>query len=77
MKFIIGESSWSYLDRLTYRGVIGLFYDDTLSGLLSYVIVGLIAILAVIGLIAICKGFFSKKKKNKDPYKEWIRTGKM
>lgn len=77
MKFIIGESSWSYLDRLTYRGVIGLFYDDTLSGLLSYIIIALVLILAVIGLIAIFKGFFKKKKKDKDPYKEWIKTGKM
>lgn len=75
MKFIIGEGGWSYLDRLSYRGVIGIFFDNTWTGLLSYIIVGAILILAIIGLISIFKGTF--KKKNKDPYKEWIKTGKM
>lgn len=75
MKFIIGEGGWSYLDRLSYRGVIGIFFDNTWTGLLSYIIVAAILILAVIGLIAVFKGLF--KKKSKDPYKEWIRTGKM
>ena len=31
MKFIIGENGWSFLERMTYRGAIGIFYESTLG----------------------------------------------
>jgi len=79
MKFIIGgESGLDWLERAAYRGAIGLFYDTTLTGLLAYLIFGIICILAVIGLITVLKWiFFGRSKKLKDPGKEWLRTGKF
>lgn len=78
MKLIIGEGGWSYLERLTYRGVIGIFYDSTWTGVLTYVIFAVIAILALIGLFTVFSWIFGGKKKGKgkDPYKDWIKTGK-
>lgn len=78
MKFIIGEGWESVLDRLTYRGIIGIAYENTLTGLLAYLIFGLICVLAVIGLFTVLKWiFFGRNKKHKDPGKEWLRTGKF
>lgn len=39
----------------------------------------LMVIFSVIGLIATIRFFIkrAKNKKNRDPYKEWIKTGKM
>lgn len=67
MKFFIGEGSWSWLEWAQYRGAIGLFYQDTLGGLLAYLIFSLICVLSLIGLWTVIKGiifgFSSKKKK--------------
>lgn len=67
MKFLIGESGWSWLERATYRGAIGLFYEDTLGGLLAYLIFCVVCILSLIGLWTVLKtilfGFPTKKKK--------------
>lgn len=77
MRFMFGEGGWSYLERLTYRGFIGFFYENTLMGILTYCIIGLILIFAVIGFLAVMRFLFrGKKKGKKDPYKEWIKTGK-
>lgn len=65
MKFIMGESLGTLIDRFSYRGVIGLFYDTTLGGVLTYLIFGIVAILAVIGLAQVLKWIlwgFPKKK---------------
>ena len=51
MKFIISETGWDYLERLMYRGCIGLFYETTLQGMLAYIIFGLLLLFAVIGII--------------------------
>ena len=49
MKLIIGgENSLAWLERMTYHGTIGIFYRTTWEGVLSYLIIGLIIILAVI-----------------------------
>jgi len=77
MKFLIGEGGMSYLERLTYRGVIGLFYESTLEGLLAYIIFGLFCILAIIGLLTILKFIFFGRPKKEDPGKKWLRTGKF
>ncbi len=66
MKFIIGENGWSWLERASYRGAIGLFYDSTLGGMLAYIIFGLICILSLIGLWVVIKTIlfgFPKKKR--------------
>lgn len=77
MKFLIGEGGISYLERLTYRGVIGLFYESTLQGVLAYIIFGLFCIFAVIGLITVLKWLFVGRPKKEDPGKKWLRTGKF
>lgn len=76
MKFIIGEGGFNWLERISYRGAIGIFYNSTWAGLLTYIIFAAVCILAIIGLIAVIKTI-GKKKTSKDPYKEWIKTGKM
>lgn len=60
MKFIISETGWDYLERLMYRGCIGLFYETTLEGMLAYLIFGLFVLFAVIGVIATVHFFMSK-----------------
>lgn len=78
MKFIIGgEGGWGWLERATYRGAIGIFYDDTFNGLLAYLIFGIICFLAVIGLFAVLKWLFFGRRKKEDPGKKWLRTGKF
>ena len=77
MKFMIGEGGWSYLERVAYRGVIGLFYESTWEGVLAYLIFGLFCIFAVIGLVTVFKWIFSGKSKKEDPHQKWLRTGKM
>lgn len=67
MKFICGDDLMSILERLTYRGAIGLFYDSTLTGMLAYLLFGLLCLFAAIGLFATLKWLFTRKKK-KRPY---------
>ena len=77
MKFLIGEGGWSWLERATYRGAIGLFYDSTWGGVLAYVIFGLVCVLAVIGLIAVINFIFSRGgKKKMSASEKWLKTGK-
>lgn len=77
MKFLIGEGGWSYLERLSYRGMIGLFYESTWDGVLAYIIFGLFCIFAVVGLVTILKTIFFGRPKKEDPGKKWLRTGKF
>lgn len=65
MKFLIGEGGWSWLERATYRGAIGLFYDSTWGGVLAYAIVAILCILAVIGLITVFSWIFGRRGKKK------------
>lgn len=77
--FLGGEGFWQWLERATYRGAIGLFYKDTLTGILAYAIVIIIAILAIIGLISVIGWIIShpKKKKSKmNSGEKWLKTGK-
>ena len=57
MKFIISETGWDYLERLMYRGCIGLFYETTLQGMLAYLIFALVMIFAVIGIMSTVRFF--------------------
>lgn len=77
MKFIIGESGWSFLERMTYRGAIGIFYESTLDGVLAYIVFGLFCIFAVVGLVTVLKTIFFGRPKKEDPGKKWLRTGKF
>ena len=66
MKFIIGgERGIQYLERLTYRGSIGIFYDTTFGGLAAYLIFAIVTILTVIGLYTVCKWLLGGRKKKK------------
>ena len=65
MKFIFSESGWAFFERMAYRGVIGLFYDSTLTGLLAYLIFFAVIGFAIIGLISTLKWLFTRKKKKK------------
>lgn len=64
MKFIIGEDWITLLERFTYRGCIGLFYNTTWEGILAYSVFTIVIILAIIGLFSIVKSFFVGKKVN-------------
>lgn len=79
MKFLMGEGGWSWLERATYRGGIGLFYDTTLGGVLAYVIFAIVCLLAVIGLITVIGWLFGgmKGKKKMSSHEKWIKTGKF
>lgn len=77
MKFIIGESGWSWLERATYRGAIGLFYDNTLGGILAYLIFGIVAILAIIGFFTVLKWLFFRRKRKESAEAKWLKTGKF
>ncbi len=77
MKLIIGEDWISLLDRLSYRGIIGIAYDSTLAGVLAYILFGLICFLAIVGLLTVLKWIFFGRRKKEDPGKKWLRTGKF
>lgn len=78
MKFIIGEGFMSQLERVLYRGGIGFFYNTTWGGVLTYLIVGLILILAVIGLITVVTLLFGRRgKKKMSSHDKWLKTGKF
>ena len=77
MKLIIGgENSLSYLERMTYDGVIGLFYNNMWTGLLAHVIAIALVIFALIGALTTLKFLFFRKKKM-TPHEKWLKTGKM
>ena len=57
MTFIFGEG---YLQRLPYRGTIGIFYNTIWGMLLSYIVFGLICIFTVIGVISFIKWLLFK-----------------
>lgn len=65
MDFIIGESKWGWLDWTSYRGAIGLFYESTWGCILTYLIFGIICILAAIGLTMCFKWLLFGKHKKK------------
>lgn len=70
MKFFFGgESGWAYLERMTYDGVIGVFWNNTLNGLLAYLLVFALFLFALIGVITTLKflmgKLFGKKKKTR------------
>ncbi len=77
MKFMIGEGIWNQLERMAYRGGVGFYYESTLGGVLTFIVVGLICLFTVIGIIATIKFLFFGRKKKEDPHQKWLRTGKM
>lgn len=77
MKFLIGEGGWNWLERASYRGGIGLYYDTTLGGVLTYLIFGLICLFTFIGIVTVLKFILFGKKTKEDPGKKWLRTGKF
>lgn len=79
MKFIVGgEDMMSYIERMAYDGVIGIFYKTTWQGVLAYLIFGLMVVLSIIGLVTVVKWFINKPTKKKEtPGERWLRTGKM
>ena len=76
MKFIIGEGLWNMIDRLSYRGGIGLFFNSTFTGLLAYALFFLFCILAAIGLFTVIRWIISSKKRKETPGQYWSRTGR-
>lgn len=63
MKFVIGaEDIYGWLDRASYKGAIGVFYNDTWSGVLAYILFGLLVLFAFIGLIATLKFLLFRPK---------------
>lgn len=77
MKFMMGESGWAWLERASFRGGIGLYYNDTWGGVLTYITFGIILILAIIGLFSVLKWIAFGRKTKEDPGKKWLKTGKF
>ena len=80
MAFLIGEDAWSRFERAAFRGGIGIYYNTTLEGLLTYLVFGLFCLFAIIGIIVVLKFIASLlfgKKEEKDPHQKWLKTGKM
>lgn len=77
MKFIIGEGGWSMLERASYHGGIGLFFDNTLGGICAYTIFAIFCILAVIGLITVTSWLIRGIKPRETDGEYWRRTGRM
>lgn len=77
MRFIMTEDAWERLGTLSYRGVVGFFYTDTMGGLLTFIICGAILLFAVIGVLSVLKFLFFRRKAKEDPGKKWLRTGKF
>lgn len=75
--FIGGEDGWSWLERMTYDGAIGIFYKDTIGGILAFLIFAALCIFAIIGIISVFKWIFFGRKPKEDPGKRWLRTGKF
>ncbi len=76
MRIIIGEGVDKMLYRAAYPGSIGFFYNTTLGGLISYLLFAAICILALIGLATVIIMISKHKKSSKDPYREWVKSGK-
>lgn len=77
MRFIIGgEGAFGWVERMTYRGAIGIFYTTTWEGVLTYIIAAVIVLLAIIGLFTVLKYLFSRKKSKESAHDRWLRTGK-
>lgn len=80
MTFIIGEDAWSRFARAAFRGGIGMYYNSTWEGVLTYLVFGLFCLFAIIGLVVVVKFIVSMlfgKKEEKDPHQRWLKTGKM
>lgn len=78
MKFVLGgEGSWEWFERMAYDGVIGLFYNDTLGGVLAYLTFGAIIIFAVIGVLTVLKLIIFGGKRRETAEEKWRRTGKL
>lgn len=77
MKFVITEDAWTRLGTWGYRGVIGLFWDNTPGGILAFLLFALVAVFTIIGFITVLKWFFTRKSRKMDPHEKWLKTGKM
>lgn len=66
MTFLMGESAFNWLERITYRGAIGFFYESTWGGIFAHALFFIIAFFAILGFIGTMKvilfGFKKKKK---------------
>lgn len=78
MRFIMGGTGiLDSIEMMFYEGVIGIAYRSTFMGILAFLIVGIICILAIIGLVTVLKRIFSGKKKKETPGEKWLRTGRI
>ncbi len=64
MKFVFGEESlMGMLNRFSYRGIIGIAYSNTLTGVLAFLLFVAFTALALIGLVQVIKWIAIGKKK--------------
>ena len=69
MRFIIGEDIWSRFARYAYRGVIGIFYESTLGGVLAYLFLAIVTVMTIVGIITTVR-WLMKRAKQKER-KKW------
>ena len=59
------EGFGDFLNKLDYKGVIGIWYKNDFMMVLIYLLLLVIAILALVGLFTLLKALFRGKKKRK------------
>lgn len=73
MKFIFGG-----VDLFGFKiGGVGIMYTSTWGAIGTYLIAGVIFLLAIVGLITICKALFGGRRRKETPGEHWKRTGRM
>ena len=79
MKIIFGDGGGTFGTIFGVRGGIGIIYENALFGFLTFAIIGVICLLAIIGLFFIigAMGRGHRRRKGETPGQRWLRTGKI
>ncbi|SBV98931.1 hypothetical protein KL86CLO1_11106 [uncultured Eubacteriales bacterium] len=79
MKIIFEDGGTLIQSMFGFRGGVGIIYENTFFGILTFAILAIICILAVIGLFFVigAMGRGRKQRKGETPGQRWLRTGKM
>lgn len=77
MKIILEDGGTLVQSLFGFRGGVGIIYENAFFGFLTFAILGIICILAVVGLFFVVGAMSRKKRPKETPGQKWLRTGKM
>lgn len=73
MKFIFGG-----IDLFGMKlGGVGIIYTSTWGAIGTYLITGIVCLLAIVGLVTICRVLLGGRRRKETPGERWKRTGRM